>query len=117
MNFSSALDATLAALSDPTRRAIIDRLARGPACVNDLAKPFKISQQAISKHLSYLERARLITKRREGRRHLCTLKALPMKEVSDWIEHYRKLWEERFDRLDEYLKQLQAGDKNDSQTR
>jgi DNA-binding transcriptional ArsR family regulator len=112
MTLTATLDATLAALSDPTRRAIIDRLARGPAYVNELAKPFKISQQAISKHLSYLERAKLIEKRREGRRHFCALKALPMKEVSDWVEHYRKLWEERFDRLDAYLKELQVKEKD-----
>lgn len=114
MNSTATLDATLAALSDPTRRAIIDRLARGPACVNDLAKPFHMSQQAISKHLAYLERAKLIEKRREGRRHFCTLKPLPMKEVLNFVEQYRKLWEERFDRLDQYLKTLQAREKKNA---
>jgi DNA-binding transcriptional ArsR family regulator len=98
-----SLSATLAALSDPTRRSILARLAGGPATVGELAGPFPMSQQAVSKHLAYLERARLVEKRRQGRRHVCTLRPVPLKEVADWVEHYRAFWEERFDRLEKYL--------------
>ncbi|HTQ32047.1 MAG TPA: metalloregulator ArsR/SmtB family transcription factor [Opitutaceae bacterium] len=103
-----SLTVTFNALTDPTRRSILQRLAGGPASVNELAGPFRISQQAVSKHLACLERARLIEKRREGRRHFCILKAAPFKEVADWVEDYRRFWEQSFDRLDDYLKQLQS---------
>jgi DNA-binding transcriptional ArsR family regulator len=102
------LSATLAALSDPTRRSILSRLAAGPATVGELAGPFRISQQAVSKHLANLERARLVKKRREGRSHVCTLRPVPFKEVADWVEHYRVFWEERFDRLEKYLRELES---------
>jgi DNA-binding transcriptional ArsR family regulator len=103
-----SLSATLAALSDPTRRSILSRLAAGPATVGELAGPFRMSQQAVSKHLAYLERARLVKKRREGRSHVCMLRPVPFKEVADWVEHYRVFWEERFDRLEKYLRELEA---------
>ncbi len=102
------LSATFAALSDPTRRSLLARLAAGPATVGELAGPFRVSQQAVSKHLAYLERARLVKKRREGRRHVCRLRPVPFKEVADWVEHYRRFWELSFDRLDEYLRGLNA---------
>ncbi len=102
------LSTTLAALSDPTRRSILARLAAGAATVGELAGPFRVSQQAVSKHLAYLERARLVEKRREGRSHVCTLRPVPFKEVADWVEHYRSFWELSFDRLDEYLRGLNA---------
>jgi DNA-binding transcriptional ArsR family regulator len=101
------LSTTLAALSDPTRRSILSRLAAGPASVGQLAGPFRMSQQAVSKHLAYLERARLVEKRRHGRRHVCTLRPAPFKEVADWVEHYRIFWEEGFDRLEKYLRDLE----------
>jgi len=102
-----SLTVTFAALSDPTRRSILQRLAGGSASVNELAGPFRISQQAVSKHLAYLKRSRLIEKRREGRQQVCTLKAAPFKEVAEWVEDYRQFWEQSFDRLDDYLKELQ----------
>jgi DNA-binding transcriptional ArsR family regulator len=100
------LSETFAALSDPIRREIVDRLVRGPATVNEIAAPFKVSQQAISKHLAYLERANLIEKRREGRQHYCALKPEGIREVADWAECYRKLWEENYQRLDALLEEL-----------
>ena len=99
-----SLSATLAALSDPTRRSILSRLASGPATVGELAEPFRMSQQAVSKHLAYLERARLVEKRREGRSHVCTLRPAPFKEVSELVEHYRVFWEQTLDRLAAYLR-------------
>jgi len=103
-----SLSATLGALSDPTRRSILSRLAAGPATVGELAGPFRMSQQAVSKHLAYLERARLLEKRREGRSHVCTLRPEAFKEVADLVEHYRMFWEERFDRLGKYLRELES---------
>ncbi len=105
------LSTTLGALADPTRRSILGQLADGPATVGELAGPFRISQQAVSKHLAYLERARLVEKRREGRRHVCTLSPAPFKEVADWVEHYRRFWDESFDRLDAYLHELKQKEK------
>lgn len=102
------LSTTLAAVADPTRRRILARLAAGPATVGDLARPFEISQQAVSKHLAYLERARLIEKRREGRAHVCTLRPAPLEEVAAWTETYRRFWEQSFDRLDSYLEALES---------
>lgn len=101
----------MGALGDPTRRAILARLASGPATVGELAAPFRISQQAISKHVAYLERARLVAKARDGRRHVCSLTASPLREAADWIAHYRRFWDESLDRLDEYLRELQDKDK------
>lgn len=106
-----SLTVTLAALTDPTRRSILERLAGGPASVSDLAGPFRMSQQAVSKHLACLQRARLIEKRRKGRRHFCRLRAAPIKKVADWAEHYRIQWEQKFDRLGAYLKELQRNKK------
>src|SRR5882672_59583 len=105
------LSTTFAALADPTRRAILARLADGEASVKELARPFDMSGPAISKHLKVLERARLIVRGRHAQWRPCRLKAKPLKEVADWVEHYRQLWEERFDRLDSYLKELQKKDK------
>jgi DNA-binding transcriptional ArsR family regulator len=102
------LSATFAALAVPTRRKIIDRLSHGPATVNQLAAPFAISQQAISKHLAYLEHARLIRKRRKGRQHFCVLNPIAIRQVATWSESYRGLWEKRFQRLDILLDQMKS---------
>jgi DNA-binding transcriptional ArsR family regulator len=102
------LSATFAALADPTRRAILARLARGPATVSELAAPFTISGPAISKHLRVLEHARLITRGREAQWRPCQLEARPLREVADWTAGYRRFWEKSFDRLDVYLEELQA---------
>ena len=100
------LDATFAALADPTRRAILARLASGEASVTELAEPFDMSLPAISKHLKVLERAGLIARGREAQWRPCRLEARPLKDASDWIEHYRQFWEQSFDRLDAYLREL-----------
>lgn len=103
-----SLSLTLAALADPTRRSILHRLTLGPASVTDLARPFDISQQAISKHLAYLEDARLIEKRREGRRHICTLNPEPLREVAEWTGDYRTFWEASFQRLEVLLDETKS---------
>lgn len=109
------LSTVLAALADPTRRAILARLAvNGDVPVKELAKPFKMSLPAVSKHLSVLENAGLISRGREAQWRPVTLKAAPLREVSDWVERYRRFWEQRFDRLDSYLKQLQAQEKTNA---
>jgi DNA-binding transcriptional ArsR family regulator len=100
------LSTTLAALADPTRRAILAKLALGEASVTELAEPFEMSLPAVSKHLKVLERAGLIARSREAQWRPCQLEPRPLKEVADWIEHYRRFWEESFDRLDEYLHEL-----------
>ncbi len=106
------LSATFAALADPTRRAILSRLAtEGEVSVNDLAAPFRMSLPAVSKHLKVLERAKLITRGRNAQWRPCRIEAKPMKEAVDWLEHYRVFWEQSFDRLDDYLKELQKQDK------
>lgn len=105
------LSATFAALADPTRRAILARLTTGEASVNELAEPFDISLPAVSKHLKVLERAGLITRGREAQWRPCTLQAGPLKDIANWVEQYRRFWEQSFDRLDEYLKELQGKDK------
>jgi DNA-binding transcriptional ArsR family regulator len=102
------LSSTFAALADPTRRAILARLASGEASVTELAEPFEMSMPAVSKHLRVLERAGLIAQRRDAQWRRCRIKAGPLKEVSDWTERYRQIWEERLDRLDEYVQQLKA---------
>jgi DNA-binding transcriptional ArsR family regulator len=103
------LSTTFAALADPTRRAILDRLARrGEVSVTELAAPFKMSMPAVSKHLKVLEKARLITRGRSAQWRPCRLDAAPLRNVADYIEHYRRFWEESFDRLDAYLKEIQA---------
>src|ERR1700756_939086 len=100
------LSSTFAALADPTRRAILARLALGETSVTELAKPFEMSMPAISKHLKVLERAGLIARGREAQWRPCRLDAGPLKEIADWVERYRRFWEESFDRLDEYLSEL-----------
>ena len=101
------LSTTFAALADPTRRAILARLALGECSVTALAEPFDMSMPAVSKHLRVLERAGLIARGREAQWRPCRIEAAPLKEVADWAERYRALWEARFDRLDTYLQQLQ----------
>ncbi|HTL51782.1 MAG TPA: metalloregulator ArsR/SmtB family transcription factor [Planctomycetota bacterium] len=101
------LSTTFAALADPTRRAILARLADGEHSVTDLAKPFDMSMPGISKHLKVLERAGLITRGRDAQWRPCRLQAEPLKNISDWVEEYRRFWDESFDRLDAYLKELQ----------
>ena len=105
---SDKLSATFSALADPTRRAILARLLNGEASVQDLASPFKMSLPAVSKHLKVLERARLIRRSRTAQWRPCYLEAAPLKEAADWVDQYRKFWEENFDRLDIYLQELQA---------
>ncbi len=107
---AAQLDATFSALADPTRRAILAKLARGERSVTELAKPFDMSLPAISKHLKVLERARLIERGRDAQYRPCRLNPKPLREVSDWVEQYTKLWDERLDRLDVYLRELQASD-------
>jgi DNA-binding transcriptional ArsR family regulator len=102
------LDATFAALADPTRRAILARLARGEASVKELAEPFAMTQPAISKHLKVLERAGLVTRGRDAQRRPCRLEARPLKAATDWLERYRGYWEERYQRLDALLEELKA---------
>jgi len=100
------LSTTLAALADPTRRAILARLTAGETSVTELAKPFDVSMPAVSKHLKVLERAGLIERERSAQWRPCRLRAVPLKEVADWIEGYRRFWLESFDRLDEHLQAL-----------
>ena len=107
----SSLDQTMMALADPTRRAILQRLSDGEARVTEIARPFKISLNAVSKHIHILERARLVRRRIEGREHFLTVNTKPLNEAVDWIDHYRTMWEMRLNRLDDYLKSLQAGEK------
>ena len=102
------LDRTFGALADPTRRAILSRLASGTATVTELAEPFDMTLPAVSKHLRVLERAGLIARGREAQWRPARLEARPLKEVSDWVEEYRRFWEESYDRLDEYLGELQG---------
>lgn len=102
------LSSTFAALADPTRRAILARLASGEASVTELAEPFRISLPAVSKHLKVLEHAGLITRGRDAQWRPCRLAPEPLKDVSDWVERYRQMWEGRLDRLDEYLREMQA---------
>ncbi len=111
------LSTTFAALADPTRRAILARLTSGEASVKDLAKPFDMSMPAISKHLKVLERAGLIARSREAQWRPCRLEPGPLKEVADWAEHYRRFWEESFERLDEYLIELQKKEKKHGRPR
>jgi DNA-binding transcriptional ArsR family regulator len=116
MNMSAAaanLDATFSALADPTRRAILARLAKGEASVMELAEPFSMSQPAISKHLKVLEKAGLITRGRDAQRRPCRLEATPLREATDWLERYREHWERRFQQLDSLLEELKARDTKD----
>ncbi|ADW68656.1 regulatory protein ArsR [Granulicella tundricola MP5ACTX9] len=100
------LGTAFAALSDPTRRAMIERLSQGPASVHGLTEPFALSQQMISKHIAYLVRARLVVKTKRGRESVCTLRPEAIKTVSEWAMNYRRFWEESFDKLDVVLNQM-----------
>ena len=111
---SKRLDATFAALADPTRRAILAKLATGDTTVNDLARPFKMSQPAISKHLKVLERAGLITHIQIAQSRPRHIVAAPLKEATDWLENYRRFWEEQFDRLDQLLEELKLESKTET---
>jgi DNA-binding transcriptional ArsR family regulator len=105
------LSATFAALADPTRRAILARLALGETSVTELAAPFEMSMPAVSKHLKVLERAGLISRGREAQWRPCRIEAAALKDVDEWLERYRRFWEASFDRLDEYLREVQAKEK------
>ncbi|WP_181771189.1 ArsR/SmtB family transcription factor [Amycolatopsis pittospori] len=107
------LSATFAALADPTRRAILARLATGEASVNELAEPFPVSLQAVSKHLKVLERAGLISRSRTAQWRPCRLEAAPLGDVADWVERYRLFWEGGFDRMERHLAELQKGDQDE----
>jgi len=111
------LSATFAALADPTRRAILARLASGERSVTELAEPFEMSLPAVSKHLRVLERAGLIARGREAQWRPCRLKAAPLKEVAEWAERYRAIWEQRFDRLETYLQELKKKEKRHGKQR
>jgi DNA-binding transcriptional ArsR family regulator len=110
------LSTTFSALADPTRRAILARLALGETSVSKLAEPFAMSLPAISKHLKVLERAGLVARGREAQWRPCRLEAGPMKDATAWLEHYRRFWEQSFDRLEDYLRELKAGEKAQART-
>jgi len=107
------LSSTFAALADPTRRAILARLVSGEATVTDLAEPFEMSLPAVSKHLKVLERAGLIARTRTAQWRPCRLEAAPLKDAADWLEHYRRFWEQSLDRLEDYLRELQVTEERD----
>jgi DNA-binding transcriptional ArsR family regulator len=109
------LSTTLSALADPTRRAILKRLTSGEASVKELAEPFEMTMPAVTKHLKVLQRAGLITQGRRAQWRPCRLEAKPLQEVADWVDQYRRFWDESFDRLDAYLGQLQKEIENDEQ--
>jgi DNA-binding transcriptional ArsR family regulator len=111
------LSTTFAALADPTRRAILSRLLIGECSVGELAKPFEMSMPAVSKHLRVLERAGLITQRRDAQWRRCRIEGGPLKAVSDWTEHYRQIWEGRLDRLGDYVQQLKAKEQSHDRKR
>ena len=113
MEPTDPLSATLSALADPTRRAILARLALGEATVNELAAPFDISLPAVSRHLKVLEAAGLISRGREAQRRPCRLETASLKAVDGWLERYRRFWEESFDRMDAYLAEITKGDGNE----
>lgn len=117
MKAAERLDATFSALADPTRRAILARLASGEASVMELARPFAMSQPAISKHLRVLERAGLITRGRDAQRRPCRIEAQPLAEANEWLERYRQIWEENFQRLDALLDELKAQKKKRGSTK
>ena len=108
---TDSLSATFAALADPTRRAILARLASGECSLTELVEPFEMTVPAVSKHLRVLERAGLVARRREAQRRPCRIEAGPLKEVVEWADRYRHIWEKRLDRLDIYLQQLQTKEK------
>jgi len=108
------LDSTFAALADPTRRAILARLAQGEASVTELAEPFAMSQPAISKHLKVLEKAGLVSRGRDAQKRPCRLEAKRLAQATEWLENYRKFWEAQFERLDDLLEEMKAGEKTRS---
>jgi len=110
---TDTLSTTFAALADPTRRAILARLVTGEASVQELAKPFDMTLPAVTKHLKVLQRAGLITQGRRAQWRPCRLEAKPLQEVADWVEPYRRFWDESFNRLDDYLKELQKREQTD----
>jgi DNA-binding transcriptional ArsR family regulator len=110
---AETLDRTFAALADPTRRSILARLADGEATVGELAEPFDMTLPAVSKHLKVLERAGLITRSRQAQWRPCRLEPEPLHDAADWLEEYRRIWEERLGRLDEYLRELQGKEHDD----
>jgi DNA-binding transcriptional ArsR family regulator len=110
---AEALDRTFGALADPTRRAILARLADGEATVGELAAPFDMTLPAVSKHLKVLERAGLISRTRQAQWRPCRLEPEPLSEAADWLEEYRRAWEERLGRLDDYLKELRGKEQRD----
>ena len=110
-NMNDQITSTFAALADPTRRAILARLSLGETSVTELAAPFEMSMPAVSRHLKVLERAGLISRGREAQWRPCKLNPKPLKEAAEWLEEYRQFWEQRFDRLEEYLKTMQAKEK------
>jgi len=111
IGYGSSLDATFAALADPTRRAILARLTLGEASVTELAKPFAMSQPAISKHLKVLERAGLVSRGRDAQRRPCRLESAPLAQADGWLDAYRRLWEESYARLDTVLEEMKAQEK------
>ncbi len=111
------LSATFQALADPTRRAILARLALGETSVSELAKPFEMSMPAVSKHLKVLEHAGLITRSRDAQMRPCKIEAAALKQADDWLEEYRRLWEQRLDRLEDYLQTVQAKAPRDKETK
>jgi DNA-binding transcriptional ArsR family regulator len=115
MPLTDHLSNTFAALADPTRRAILAKLLQGESSVTEIAQPFKMSLPAVSKHLKVLERAGLIARARDAQWRPCRLEARPLKEVADWVDHYRKFWLESFDRLDEYLLELKEEQRQSDQ--
>jgi DNA-binding transcriptional ArsR family regulator len=110
-NMNDQITSTFAALADPTRRAILARLSLGETSVTELAAPFEMSMPAVSRHLKVLERAGLISRGREAQWRPCKLNPKPLKEAAEWLEEYRQFWEQRFDRLEEYLKTMQTKEK------
>lgn len=112
---ANSLDTTFAALADPTRRAILARLAQGETSVKELAEPFEMTLPAVSKHLKVLERAGLISRGRVAQSRPCRLEAAPLREAANWVEQYRRFWEQSFDRLDEYLHELRRGENEDGE--
>jgi DNA-binding transcriptional ArsR family regulator len=114
---ADGLSAVFAALADPTRRAILDRLIGGEASVTELAEPFDMSMPAISKHLKVLERAGLVARSRDAQWRPCHLDPAPLKSAADWLDHYRRFWEQSFDRLDEYLRELKKKEKANARSK
>ncbi len=111
------LSSTFAALADPTRRAILARLAAGEVSVTELAEPFEMSLPAVSKHLKVLERAGLIARGRDAQWRPCRLSARPLRDIADWVAHYRRFWTESFDRLDDYLREMQIQERQKKEKR